>query len=300
MNTDDRTKQKLKFAVYFTIGIFVVEVIGGVWTHSLALLSDAAHVMMDLFSMVLSLVAVYLSSRPASDTRTYGWHRAEVFAAIFNGVSLFLVSIGIIYESIKRLWLPHEIKGLQMLVIASFGLVANLVILFVLKRHSSRDINLRSVLLHVLSDFLSSVGVVVAAVIIYFTGWYLTDPIVAIIIGISIILGSIRVLREAGHILFEGVPNWIDFNNVAKMIRSIPGVKDVHHLHIWSICSNLVSLSSHVVIEPKDRHRGDEIIRQINNILRGKFCITDTTIQLDEMRTTEDTLVPGVSHPPET
>ena len=182
MNTDDRTKQKLKFAVYFTIGIFVVEVIGGVWTHSLALLSDAAHVMMDLFSMVLSLVAVYLSSRPASDTRTYGWHRAEVFAAIFNGVSLFLVSIGIIYESIKRLWLPHEIKGLQMLVIASFGLVANLVILFVLKRHSSRDINLRSVLLHVLSDFLSSVGVVVAAVIIYFTGWYLTDHIVAFII----------------------------------------------------------------------------------------------------------------------
>ena len=299
MNTDDRTKQKLKFAVYFTIGIFVVEVIGGVWTHSLALLSDAAHVMMDLFSMVLSLVAVYLSSRPASDTRTYGWHRAEVFAALFNGTSIFLVSLWIMYETVKRLKVPHDIKSVEMIVIAVFGLVANLIVLFALKEHSHRDVNMRSAFLHVLGDFLSSIGLVIAGVVIYFTNWLYTDHIVAAIIGISIMFGSVRVLKDASHILFEGVPQWLDFNKVADALKGVPGVKDIHHLHIWCICSNLISLSSHVLIDSKDRERSDEIIRELNKVLREKFCITDTTIQLDELVTPEDTLIPGVAHSPE-
>jgi cobalt-zinc-cadmium efflux system protein len=292
-------KQKLKFAVIFTSSIFLIEVIGGFWTHSLALLSDAAHVLMDLFSLGLSLIALILSSRPASGKRTYGWHRAEVFAALFNGTSLFLVSLWIMYETVMRLKVPHEIKSIEMIVIAVFGLVGNLIVLFALKEHSHRDVNMRSAFLHVLGDFLSSIGVVVAGVIIYFTHWLYTDHIVAFIIGISIMFGSVRVLKESSHILFEGVPKWLDFNKVADAIKGVPGVQDIHHLHIWCICSNLISLSSHALIDSKDRKRSDEIIREINKVLREKFCITDTTIQLDELVTPEDTLIPGVSHPPE-
>jgi cobalt-zinc-cadmium efflux system protein len=289
-------QKKLRFAVVFTSGILVTEVIGGIWTGSLALLSDAAHVFMDVFSLGLSLFAIYLASMPVSDTRTYGWHRAEIFAAFINGITLLLVSFVILYEAWGRMISPTEVKSLEMVVIAGLGLVANLIVVLKLKGHGDHDLNLKSAFLHVLGDFLASIGVVTGGLIMYYTGWYMADPIIAGAIGILIMWGSLRVLRDSGHILLEGVPRGVDIKEVAEVMKNVDGVKGVHHLHIWTICSHVLALSSHVLVDSTNHHRGDQIIKNINHLLKDRFNIVDSTLQLDEVGSTKEALVQELTH----
>jgi cobalt-zinc-cadmium efflux system protein len=289
-------KKKLRFAVFFTSGILLAEVIGGFWTKSLALLSDAAHVFMDVFSLGLSLLAIYLASMPVSDTRTYGWHRAEIFAAFINGITLLLVSFVILYEAWARMMEPTEIKSLEMVIIAGFGLLANLIVVLKLRSHGDHDLNLRSAFLHVVGDFLASIGVVTGGIVIYYTNWYLADPIIGGGIGILIMLGSLRVLRDSSHILLEGVPREVDINEVAEAMKDIEGVKGIHHLHIWTICSHVLALSSHVLVDRTDQYRGDQIIRKINHLLKERFNIVDCTLQLDAVGSLKEALVQELTH----
>ena len=225
------------------------EVVGGLWTNSLALLSDAAHVFLDLFALVLSLAAIKLSSMPASERHTYGFHRTEVFASFINGLTVFLMALGIFYEAWLRFAAPEVVKSLPMLVIAGIGLAMNLLAAKALHSHSHDDLNVKSAFLHVVGDAAASVGVIVGGVIMYFTGWYQLDALISAAIGLLIIAGAGRVLRDSTHILMEGTPRGLELSKVADSIRSVAGVQDVHHLNIWTVCSHILALSVHVDID---------------------------------------------------
>lgn len=266
-------------AIGLTAVTLIAEVIGGFWTNSLALLSDAAHVFMDLFALTLSLAAIHLAKFPASDRRTYGWHRAEIFASLINGTTLLLIAFGILGEAWDRLLNPEAVKSKEMFIIATIGLVMNLVAAGRLHSHSHDDLNVRSAFLHVIGDAIASVGVIIGGVIMLYTNWFVLDALISMVIVVIISWGAIRILREAGHILLEGVPAHIDINEVVDKMRDVEGVNDVHHLHVWSICSHITALSAHVDIEPNFRLRQGEIIGTLEQLLDHDYHITHTTLQ---------------------
>jgi cobalt-zinc-cadmium efflux system protein len=266
-------------AIALTAVTLVAEVIGGFWTNSLALLSDAAHVFMDLFALTLSLAAIRLATRPVSDRRTYGWHRAEILASLINGLSLLIIAVGILHEAWGRFQHPEPVKSREMFVIAVIGLVMNLIAARLLHGHAHDDLNVRSAFLHVIGDALASVGVIIGGLIMLQTGWYVVDSLVSAGIALVIGWGALRILREAGHILLEGVPPHIDLKQVVKRIKDQEGVSDVHQLHVWSICSHITALSAHIDLHPDDLHRQGEVIGRIEAMLDHDFHITRTTLQ---------------------
>ena len=268
-------------AIALTAVTLIAEVAGGFWTNSLALLSDAAHVFMDLFALVLSLAAIRLARFPATDRRTYGWHRAEILASLVNGLTLLLIAAGILAEAWKRLLHPEAVKSQEMFAIAAIGLVMNLVAAARLHRHSHDDLNVRSAFLHVLGDAIASVGVIAGGVIMLFTGWFVLDAVISVAIVLIIGFGAVRLLREAGHILLEGVPPHLDLHAVVERMRSVEGVGDIHHLHVWSICSHITALSAHVDVAPDHRQRQGEIVGALERLLAHDFHITHTTLQAD-------------------
>jgi len=266
-------------AIGLTAITLVAELVGGFWTNSLALLSDAAHVFMDLFALVLSLAAIHLARFPASDTRTYGWHRAEIFASLINGTTLLLIAFGILGEAWDRLLHPEAVKSKEMFIIATIGLAMNLIAASRLHGHAHDDLNVRSAFLHVLGDAIASVGVIIGGVIMLYTGWFVLDALISVAIVLIIGWGAIRILREAGHILLEGVPAHIDINQLVDRMRTVTGVNDVHHVHVWSICSHITALSAHIDILPEYRLRQGEIIGTLEQMLDHDFHITHTTLQ---------------------
>lgn len=266
-------------AIALTSVTLVAEVIGGFWTNSLALLSDAAHVFMDLFALSLSLAAIRLAARPVSDRRTFGWHRAEILASLINGLSLLLIAAGILHEAWGRFQHPEPVKSREMFVIAVIGLVMNLIAARFLHGHAHHDLNVRSAFLHVLGDALASVGVIVGGLIMLQTGWYVVDSLISAGIALIIGWGALRILREAGHILLEGVPPHIDLQQVVARIKDQEGVNDVHQLHVWSICSHITALSAHIDLHPDYLPRQGEVIGRIEAMLDHDFHITRTTLQ---------------------
>lgn len=278
-------------SMLLTAVILVAEVIGGYWTGSLALLSDAAHVFSDILALGLSYLALRLSALPPNSRHSYGYHRMEVLAALVNGVSLVVIAIEIFAEAWQRWQNPQAIKSAETIFIASIGLVINLVIIFVLGRHSHEheedeekrereDINVHSAFLHVLGDVAATVGVMVAAGIIWFTGWMWMDPLMSVFIGILILVSSWRVLKSSLHILVEGVPENLSVEKIGQSMASVTGVQDVHDLHIWSICSGHIALSSHVITENQPLVESDGIMAELKKRL-SKFGIEHTTIQLE-------------------
>ncbi len=282
-----KLQSKFKLALLVTFFVFLVELIGGIWSESLALLSDAAHVMSDALSLLISWFAIYLSTRPATSSRTFGYHRAEVFAAFINGVSLIGISGWIFYEAYQRFTAPEPIKVSVMFVVACFGLVANLFILWQLHGHSHGNLNVRSAVLHVVGDMLSSVAVVVGGLIIYSTGWYPIDVLLSFLIGGIIIFGAFNVTREAVHILLENTPRNTDAHTVAKHLCNLAPVKEVHDMHIWSLCSNYRALSAHIVLDENTTVAHDQILEQINTELQNQFNINHTTLQLERIACTQ-------------
>jgi len=278
---DQSIAGRFKFAIFLTSATLIAEVIGGLWTNSLALLSDAAHVFLDLFALLLSLGAIKLSSYPATDTRTFGWHRMEVFASFINGSTVFIIALIICYEAFGRIQHPEEVKSFPMMLIAVVGLAMNVFAAGALHSHSHDDLNVHSAFLHMIGDAAASVGVIVGGIIMYFTDWYLLDAIISVGIGFVIFWGSWRVVRDSLHILLEGAPRGLEINQVAAAIREVDGVEEVHHLNIWTICSHINALSGHVVVPASYRGDHSGLLRKIEERLFELFHISHTTLQVE-------------------
>jgi cobalt-zinc-cadmium efflux system protein len=293
---DSTISKRLIFAIALTSITLVAEIIGGIWSNSLALLSDAGHVFLDLFALLLSLGAIKLAAQPPTESHSYGLHRAEVLAGLINGLTIFIMAIGILYEGSRRLISPEEVKTTPMFVIAVLGLIANLLAAKGLHGHSHDDLNVRSAFLHVIGDAAASVGVIVGALLMHYTGWYQADPIISIGIGLLILVGSGRVLREAVHILMEGVPRGMSVEQVAAKIRGIEGVLDIHHLNIWTVCSHILALSAHIEIDPAYEGERSRLLHTIEHELQHTFHITHTTIQLDCSTCTGGPLIKELNH----
>jgi cobalt-zinc-cadmium efflux system protein len=271
--------RRLAWAISLTTLVLAGEVVGGIWAGSLALLSDAAHVFMDVFALALSLGALLLARRPADERRTYGWHRAEVFAALINGATLVAVAAFIFVEGVGRLLDPTPVKGVGLLVIAAAGLVANAAVALLLRRHVGADINIRGAFLHVIGDALASAAVIVGAVIVIVTGWYVVDPLLALAIAGLLLWGAGRLVRDALRILFEGTPPGVRPRDVAQALTAVEGVTAVHDLHIWALCSHITNLSAHLVV---CEGAGDDVRRAAEKTLITEFKIKHTTLQLEE------------------
>lgn len=278
---DNQISNRLKIAIALTAVTLAAEVAGGIWTNSLALLSDAAHVFLDLFALVLSLIAIQLAGLPTSERHTFGFHRSEVFASFINGLTVFAMGAVILYEAWQRFASPQPVKSLPMLLIATVGLIMNLLAAKSLHSHSHDDLNVRSAFLHVLGDAAASVAVIVGGIIMYYTDWYLFDVLLSAGIGLLILTGAWRVLRDSAHILMEGTPRGLNIADVATAIRATEGVHDLHHLNIWSVCSHITALSVHIEVEPEFDDKRHNLLHHLEELLAQQFQITHTTIQLE-------------------
>ena len=287
-------QRRFVWALILTSGIFIAEVAGGLWSGSLALLSDAGHVFVDAFALALSYLAIRLASRPADARHTYGFHRMEVLAALINGALLSVIVVEIVREAWHRWKQPVNIKSTEMLVIAVIGLVVNVVVALVLGGHhhdhhedehghasrpAERNLNVHSAYLHVIGDAAASVGVILAAAAIALTQWAWLDPLVSVLISLLIAASAWRVLKEAFHILMEGTPRGISVEAIAQGMAAIPGVESVHDLHIWSLCPENIALSAHVVAQP--RAHAAELLSAINSWLYETAGISHTTLQIE-------------------
>ncbi len=278
---DRRVRWRLGLAAVLTAIIFFVELVGGWLTNSLALISDAAHVFMDVFALLLSWFAIYISALPPTEKRTYGLHRVEVFVSFINGLTLVVVSFYIMYRAYFRFLNPLEVESVGMFVVAVVGMAVNAVVAVWLQEHAKEDLNVRSAFLHVLGDAAASAGVIAGAVIIYITGLHRVDPIISVLISLVILVGAGRIILESSHILLEGVPKEIDLHEVLEDMKSVEGVKGVHSLHIWSICHNSYALSAHVDIDAPYKDRYAEILNSITERLAEKYHIFYTTLQAE-------------------
>lgn len=293
---DSSISKRLVFAIILTAVTLVAEVAGGLWTNSLALLSDAAHVFLDLFALILSLGAIRLATIPASERHTYGFHRSEVFAAFVNGLTILLMALGILYEAWLRFFAPEVVKSLPMLLIAIIGLCMNLLAAKALHVHSHDDLNVKSAFLHVLGDAAASVGVIVGGVIMYYSGWYQLDALISAAIGLLILVGASRLLRDSIHILMEGTPRGLSLSAVAAAIRSVDGVSDLHHLNIWTVCSHILSLTVHIDIDNCSERQRTVILHEIEHLLAERFHITHTTIQMECASCVNEPVLKELSH----
>lgn len=249
-----RNKGRLRLVFALTATYLIVEVAGGIATGSLALLADAGHMLTDVGGLGLALLAIRFAERPASPTRTYGYYRAEILAALANAVVLVLISIYILYEAYKRFRNPPEVATGGMLIVAGIGFVINLVGVLLLRAGSTSSLNLRGAYFEVISDLLTSVGVLIAGVVMLATGQYLADPIISAGIGLFILPRTWVLLREAVGVLLEGVPSDVNLATIRESLRAAPGVSGVHDLHVWSLTSGVNAMSVHVVASAGTRY----------------------------------------------
>jgi len=275
------TTRALAVAMGITASFFVIELVGGILTNSLALQTDAFHMLTDVVALAYALVAALIARRPVTLKRTYGYYRVEILSAFLNGILLWAVVIFVFYEAIQRIQHPADVQSLNMLIIAVFGLVANGLVAAALSSSRNESLNLKGAFLHVVADVLGSVGAISAGLIMLFTGWYLADPIASIMIGVLVFYSSGRLVRDSVNVLLEGVPPHIDLSTLERRILGLSGVKNIHDLHVWSIAdSKMCCMSSHVVVE--DGTNGKQLITKLIHIMRDEFGIDHTTIQLED------------------
>lgn len=283
-------KKGLWIAFFITACIMVLEFVGGLVTNSLALLSDSGHMLSDASSLLLSLVAMMLATKAANPKKTFGYYRFEILAALFNGVTLFVVSGFIIWEAYGRFMNPQEVESGNMMIIAGIGLLANLLSAWSLMRKGDvkNNVNLRSAYLHILGDALGSVGAILAGLLMMFFSWYIADPIISVFVSLLILKSAWGVTAHALHILMEGTPLHIDRDEVKKALEHIEGVVDVHDLHIWSITSGFDSLTCHMRIE--NGTQSQHILQEAINLMKNQFHIDHTTFQLESPENKHDDL----------
>lgn len=273
--------KKLYFAAFILLVVAIAEVVGGIISNSLALLSDAGHMFADIFAIAIAIFAALISRKEADEKSTYGYYRAEIIAAFINGIILAALTLWIMFEAVMRLFVPTHVNGVVMLVIGFIGLIANVLGAWLLHSTDEHDINTRAAFLHVLGDLVSSVAVVLGAIVIIFYKWYWLDPILSVIIAVMIMRASFMLIRQAVDILMEQVPQHIDMERLKADILRIKGVNNVHHMHLWTIGSRRYSMSAHIDVDNIDICDGALIIDDINHILRHEYNIEHTTIQLE-------------------
>jgi cobalt-zinc-cadmium efflux system protein len=273
--------KRLGVALGITLLFFSLELIGGILTNSLALLTDAWHMLNDVIGLAFSIGASFVALKPATIKKTYGYYRIEIIAGFLNGIFLWAIVAFIILEAVQRIQQPQHVDSLSVFIIALLGLAANGLSAIVLSKSSRSSLNVKGAFLHVLSDLLGSLGVILAAVIMLLTGWYQADAVVSIFVGVLVFYGSGRLVFESLNILLEGVPGDVDISSLEKRISGIDGVKSVHDLHVWCIAPNRTCcLSCHIVVEEKaDRKM---LLSKLINMLKKEFGIDHTTFQFEE------------------
>jgi cobalt-zinc-cadmium efflux system protein len=271
--------RRLKLALAISCIYFFAELIGGFLTNSLALLSDAGHMLSDIAALALSLFAFRIAKRPATVSSTYGYHRVEILAALLNGLTLWLI-VGVIFTAAYNRFLdPPAVKSSGMMIVASLGLLVNIVAGAILYGSHHHNLNLRGAFLHVVSDALGSVGAIAASVIMLNTGWYVADPVISILIGLLILHSSWNLVKESFSVLMQAVPKGIRLEDVQQALEEVEGVSKVHDLHVWAVTSDIFTLSAHAVVE----NGGDfhQVLNGIEDTLKERFNIEHTTIQLE-------------------
>jgi cobalt-zinc-cadmium efflux system protein len=272
----------LSFAVIAAIAI--VEVIGGILSNSISLVSDSVHMFSDVMAIGLSLFGITMAARSHSGTMTFGYHRVEVMVALVNGITLGVISLWILYEAFLRVISPRIIDAPLLLLIATIGLAGNLVVMFLLKPHASKSINIHSAFIHVVYDTISSVAVIVTGFIALNTSITIVDPLVAFMIAGLVARSAYSIVRSSTHILLEGAPSKLDIQEILITLKQLDGVVDVHDLHIWTISTGMDALSGHVVVRDQMLSESSKVLSEINTVLAERYNITHTTIQLEHER----------------
>ena len=274
----DAPVRSLRIALGLTALLLVVEVIGGFLSNSIALLADAGHMLTDVAALALALFVAWFSKQPETPRKTYGYLRWEILAAFLNGATLLLISVGILGEAVVRLRAPEHVQGGLMLAVAAGGLIVNVIAARVLVGSSSHNMNARGAYLHVLGDLLASVGTLVAAVLIRYTGWLMADPIASILTTVLIISGAWRLVRESVDILLESTPAHIPLPAVRSQLEAIPGIESVHDLHVWAVTPAVVAMSAHCIVRQPDQNQ--HVLEHVHDAMR-LFGIDHVTIQLE-------------------
>lgn len=272
---------KLKFGIVLTSFILVIEVVGGLLSNSLALLSDAGHVFADVIALSLSWYGVKQAERPASGGMTFGYHRVGVIIAVVNAIAIFAIALVVFYAAYLRLQQPPEVNSLLMLSVAIVGLGVNLFVAFWLRKEQRSNLNVRSAYWHVLGDALASVGVIIGGVIMLLSGWFWVDPIISVFIGLIITLAAWRIFKEGLSVLLEATPKQVNITEMVNALSRMPGVKDVHDIHVWSISPELHAMSCHVLIDDLPTSQAAGIRQKIEAVLRQQFHIEHTALQME-------------------
>ncbi len=271
----------LAMALGITITFFVVELIGGVLTKSLALVTDAWHMLNDVVALFFAVVAAWFARRPVDMRKTYGYYRAEILAGFLNGIFLWAIVAFIFYEALQRLQRPSSVESLNMLIIAVLGLAANGLSVLALSRSKEESLNFRGAFLHVVADTLGSLGAIVAGVTMYFTEWYQADPLISMAIGVLIFYTSAKLVRDSANVLLEGAPHHIDISVLKHRILSLNDVAGIHDVHVWCITPTRMCCMSAHIVEKKGTNR-KKLISTLMELLKDEFGIDHTTIQLEE------------------
>lgn len=272
---------KLKYGIILSSVILVAELAGGILANSLALLADAGHVFTDIIALSLSWYGIKQAERPASHKMTFGYHRVGVIIAIVNALSIFAIALFIFYEAIRRLQDPPEVDSPIMLIVATMGLGINLLVAFWLRKEQRANLNIRSAFMHSLGDALASIGVILGGIIILTTGLFVVDPIISIAIGLIIVLAAWGIFRDGLRVLLEATPPGIDLSQMISDLKNVPGVKDVHDIHVWSITPQLHAMSCHVLISDRPTSEAAGIRQKIEEILLRQYQIEHTTLQME-------------------
>jgi cobalt-zinc-cadmium efflux system protein len=280
------SRGRLKLVLALTIVYMLAEAIGGFLSNSLALLSDAGHMLTDVAAIALAMLALWFASRPATHQKTYGYYRMEILAALANGVALVVISLLIFLEALQRIRAPEAVRGLEVTIIGAGGLVVNGISASLLHRESRENLNMRAAFLHVVSDAIGSLGAVVAGLLIWLKGVLIADPLISIGIAVLIVYGSWQLIRDAVNVLLEGTPAHIDIAAVIGAMRRVSGIREVHDLHVWTISSGKDALSAHVTITPGASHKS--VLDALHECLRAEFNIGHLTIQVESPDEAQD------------
>lgn len=274
-------RRRLILAIWLNVAMMIAEVVGGIWSNSLALLSDAGHMFTHIVALLVSLVALNLAMREHNPGMTYGYHRAEPIAALINGVSIMVVVVIIVIEAVKKLIWPVDIHVREMFVIAVAGLIINLVDAMILRESARDDINIRGAFVHLLADLVSSVAIVMGGFVILKTGWRFIDPLLSLVIAGVVGVWGVRLLRQSSAVLMEAVPRAVDVDELTSRVMTVPGVRAVHDVHVWEVSTGMYALTCHVMVDDVPVSRAEPIMRAVNRVLHDEFSIGHTNLQVE-------------------